>query len=504
MKDCPHMKLRILTISALFFTAPLLARHINYSSQTYMFPRPLYHNIAAIWGVWDDVVNDKAERPCGSAFQAMAIFQESVRSFCKPNGYFSINCKQTMIVAGDSAANTASRDIRAEWLGLSSTFSGTLSLHPQQYQAGALLSFNQNLGPLFRWDFLKSWWLDFTIPIFKVRNRIATPNSSPEVLNALNGSTSSYNIAFAKIINCNQDKTGVGTIEIKLGGTFLDRDGFLMDYYTGVGLPAESKPCPNFLFAPSLGNNEHLVVINGGHLKIPIFCCEDFGVRLFFEAENRYYIHNYQFRTFDLNNCVQQSVTPATPVCEAFSRYGRPFSRYLPVRQNGQLATIPAANVLTFCVRVDPRSFVTLATGFEFASDRFVCEIAYLLWGHDQEQIGYHDDFAKTCCAKTPPAYLLYGIADTTAASTKTASLSTISTLATADATFTPIQTTDIDRRSAGAGGALVQGLHVGFYGRNLMRNHNAFVGIGAFIEVPDNNAAFENWGIWGKIGMDF
>ncbi len=485
------MKHRILALSGvcLFFTLMHAERcsfrENNYTSQTWMFTHPLYQNIAAISGVWDEVIANKKEAPCRGALQALVIAQESVDGFNCTRGYFSIDCKQVMLVTGDDSPLVLDRDIRSEWLGITDpTFEGKLTLKPEQKQYGALLSYNQDLGAFFSWDLIQDWWVDITIPIFQTKNRLNTCGSSEEVVQSFTNPAYSLGnkLAFARISNLTTKETGIGVIQLRLGGTFLNHDGFFLDYYSGIGIPAEGKPCPNFLFPATLGNNQHLVIIAGGHFKMPIICWRDTcNLRFFLEIENSYYAAGHQKRTFDLLH--------------------KQYSRYLPVRRERDTATIPAANVLTFDVHVNSGSYVDLCTGLEFSGERVVFEIGYKLWSHSRDRISPECD----CCPKRERAYTHYGIADTSNPnSTATASESTIAFAAPADPVFVPIRLMDIDFCSGEAGGSSVQGFHAGLYYRPGYQENGFFAGIGGFFETPNNNAALQNWGAWCKLGTDF
>lgn len=485
------MKFRILAVVALFCCMTLLRAHtVNHTSKTFMFPRPLYHTIAPIAGMWDEIVAHKKYKPCRAAIQVVGLYQRSIDDFECTRGYFSIDCKSKLLVTGDMAPNVIDRDIRAEWLGITDpTFSGVLTLQPTQRQAGVIVSFNQDIGRWLQCSLLEDWWIDLTLPIFQVKNRLNTTGSSPTVVQSFTATSSSLGnkLAFARITNCVQEKSGIGVIELRLGGTFLDHDGFFLDYYAGVGLPAEARPSPTYLFPATLGNHTQLVVIAGGHFKMPLIdFTETCNLRAILAIENRYYVHNHQLRTFDLVD--------------------KPWSRYLPVRREGETATIPAANILTRCVRVDAGSFVNFATGLEFSGPRFAFEVAYQLWGHSDEHIGHPATVSRRpyeCCEPRDPLFTKYGIAGTAPGSS--ASESTIAKLAADDATFVHIREMDINYCSGEAGGSDVQGIHLGFYYRELCRcERSLFMGIGGFVEWPNNNAALNNWGVWGKIGTDF
>lgn len=478
-------KYRILALSSMCLLFSGIEAHRNYTSQTYMFTHPLYQNIAAISGVWDEIVANAENASCKSALQALVIGQDSVDSFDCTRGYFSIDCKHTMLVTGDDSPRVLDRDIRSEWLGITDpTFEGTLTLQPEQRQVGAILSYNQTLGAWCSWDLIKDWWIDITIPIFQVKNRLNTCGSTDEVVQSFTNPAYylGNKLKFARISNLETQETGIGVIQLRLGGTFLNHDGFFLDYYGGLGIPAEGKPCPKFLFPATLGNDEHLVIIAGGHFKMPITCWRDTcNLRMFLDIENSYYVASHQERTFDLLH--------------------KQYSRYLPVRREDDPATIPAANVLTLDVHINSGSYVDLCTGVEFSGEHIVFEAGYKLWAHSNDEIRPRCD----CCIKREPIFTQYGIADTSSpSSTATASESTISKLAEPDPTFVHLRIMDIDFCSGAAGASVVQGFHTALYYRPGYQGTGFFAGVGGFFETPNNNAALQNWGAWCKLGMSF
>lgn len=479
------MKHRIFAMSVMCLSCSLMHANRNYTSQTFMFTHPLYQNYAALSGVWDELVANKENAACGSALQAIVIAQDSVDDFNCTRGYFGINCQRTMLVAGDESPLKLDRDIRSEWLGITDpTFEGTLTLQPEQRQAGVLLYYNQNLGTFFDWDLIKDWWVEMVLPLFQTRNRLNTCGSTETVVQAFTNPEFflGNKLDFARISNLTTEEFGVGVIQFRLGGTFLNHDGFFLDYYGGVGIPAEGKPCPEFLFPATLGNDEHLTIIAGGHFKMPITCWRDTcNLRLFLNIENTYYVASHQERTFDLLH--------------------KQYSRYLPVRREDDTAIIPAANVLTLDVHINSGSYLDLCTGLEFAGEHVLFEIGYKLWSHSNERIRPRCD----CCVRREPIFSHYGIADTSDPdSTATASKSTISKLAEPDAEFVPIRLMDIDFCSGAAAGSQVQGFHAGLFYRPGYQGNGFFAGVGGFFETPNNNAALQNWGAWCKLGMSF
>lgn len=471
-------------ILLIMFTPLLNKAGTNRTSQTFMFTHPVHHTIATTSGAYDKTITHKTGKHC-TVIQAIPFYQES-RDFRKKNSeknlnkncrksYFLLNCKEVASVKGDNASNSFNRDIRAEWLGLSDTFDGTLSLYPEQRSTGVIITANQDLKAWIDLKLLENWWIDISIPLVNSKARLLTEGSSPEVIDALNRNTLNY----ARVINCEDEKTGIPEIKLLLGGTYLNENGFLLTYYTGLVIPTEGRPKPTYLFPATLGNNAHFNIIGGINCNLPLtnssnLCQSNF----FFTIENHHYLPNHQWRTVDLKE--------------------KQYSRYLPVRKENDSRTVPAANVLTRHVKVSPHSFVDMSTGLEFSSCGFTCEIGYDLWGHGDEQIELRDD----CCdTKVTLPYEQYGLAGS---GTNSASKSSIETQADDDTDFTTIKKEDLDLYSASGRGAIVHGMHAAFYYNDFCMDHSLIVGLGASYKSPNSNTALKTWGIWGKIGYEF
>jgi hypothetical protein len=476
MKKCMLSRLLI----ALFLTTSCAMATQDRTSQTFMFTRPLYQNISVTNGIWDDITVGKRGDNCFAA-QFNAVYQHSIKDWCPAKKYFLLNCKPVVTVIGDNAPlagypkKIVNRDIRAEWLNLDDTFEGKLTISPEQRQAGGIIELNTDLYPLIDWDFFKSWWVGISIPIFNVRNKLNTTGSSPEVLAALKRN----DLEFARLIECEDSKTGIGEIAFKLGGTFLNHDGFLLSYFTGLGIPGERSPQPTRLFPATLGNHGHATLFAGIAFRLPLLeYSEACNLRFFFDIENRYYIDNHQCRTFDLKN--------------------KQWSRYMPVRLEGIEQTIPAANVLTQRVEVKPHSFTDLSTGLEFSSYGWYFAGGYNLWTHATEQLKFSD----LKCDKIQRSFTRYGLAGIT--NTTSASESTIAVQAANDTDFVTINETDIDLNSGAGRGATVNRIHGVFSYYDECAEGGMFGTLGAFYEFPSGNTALKNWGVWAKIGTEF
>lgn len=458
------------------------------TSQTFMFTRPIYHNLAAQAQHWNKAVATKSHDGL-SAAQVIGLYQHS-RDSDRIKRYFLLDCKKQLLIAGDNSTNTTKRDVRAEWLGLPSDFSGLLTIAPEQRQIGFWLEFNQDLKNYISWKILDTWWFDIAIPIVIMKNNLRLSQS-----NIQNPGTSAHQPHdiiqafnqpawdFAKMDNCSRSKAGVAEIKFSLGGTYLDDNDFLLAYYGFISIPTSNKQKPHHIFSAYIGPNGHVDVGAGFNLELPLHDpCSACKAWLFLNIEDHYYLHNHQLRTFDLRD----------HECNELQ-----WSRYMLLRKPGETETVPAMNITTQRVKVRPYNIVDLSTGFKFAHAGLECELGYDLWAKHSERICP----VRPCCEGSHFPIEKYGIAGTGISS---AQASTIAMLADNDPVFIHLKESDINFRSGASRGGFTNRLHAAACFTRVGECHDLFAGAGIFYERPHTNNALENWGFWLKIGDEF
>lgn len=460
----------------------------NHAAQSFMFTRPVMHNLAMQQAIWHNHIYNKEGNLLASV-QVVPFFQKTICDTDHVNRaatYFLPDCKSSIFIAGDQVVLTSTRDIRAEWLALPANFSGKLSLDPQQQQYGACIEYHQDIRKFLDKKFFKHFWLSIAIPFVVVKNDINIQQS--DILNP--GTTTPTNIleAFNRAswkfsrINGGFKKSGLAEIRLKIGSALYAKNDFEVNLYQQLSIPTSSKQNATYMFSPYLGNNKHVGVGTGVNFQIPITRRDADAPMLFFlNIEHLYLFSNKQFRTFDL-------------MSKALSRF-----LLLNSRDSTQV-NVPGVNVLTRRVKVKPDSFVDLSTGFRWKGDWFESELGYNLWAHGNERIR----LLKTVCKDCKEEVVLedFGIAGTAAGTS--ASGSTITTRAANDAAFVNIRDTDLDLTSAGAREAITHRIHGALGVSHRGERIDGFFNLGAFYEHPQNNAALRQWGAWGKIGISF
>ena len=456
------------------------------TSQTFMFTRPIFHSLFAQQQVWNDIINKEI---CSgdSTSQALYMYQKS-KPYNKNGAYFLLDCKPCIKVLGDAELLSGvpaynQRDVRAEWLDLSSDFNGELSLCPKQEEQALFLEYNYNLGDVFGLDFFKSWWFDFFIPFVSVKNNI-NPRGKEELIDSLN----KPEWCGARITPKDLSKFGVPEIRLNLGTTLLNQDGFLCATYTGIAIPTVNKYPSTYLFSPLLGVNGHIAFISGLTMELPLYSnYRNSDIRILFNAKNDWYLAHNQTRTFDLWN--------------------KPWSRYLQYRKQGEAETISGVNLFTRTVEVHPNNMFEIAAALRGKIHGFYVELGYSLWGHGDERIEYPE---KKCDNRL---YDLekYGIAGSTVLDAEnnpvylSASASTISTrIDDPQDLFVSIKARDIFLCSANGRGGVVNKGEVSLAYACQNDSLLGSFGIGAYFEAPVGNTLLKNHGYWAKALFNF
>lgn len=447
-----------------------------------MFPRPLTQNLSMTNAFTHSLIDTKVGKNRAVAWLTGA-YQQSVHME-GISQYFLFPGLSQLQVAGDGVPSlTYSRDIRAEFIGLPTTFQGSFTVNPQQRQAGVFIDFNQDVGAWFNHDLTEGTWVNVTFPIIYVENNLQLSEFN------VNGTTAAYPATIAQAfsnptylfakIRGKHTTTELADLTIRLGRTFLDNKHNVAVTYTTLVFPSESKQNPAYMFSPVAGTNGHFGY--GGGTRIQIRLNQDptnFAFALFMDLDAVFYARNTQLRTYDLNN--------------------KPYSRYLPLIKPGagpdQL--IPGTNVLTLKTQVHPFTFADFSGGVRFISRHAELELSYGIWGRGPEQMNLR--------CKFPLMYGIAGVPDPVTNIVGTASQSTISYLAPNDAEFVFIKEGDLDLDSGSSRSAFNHKFQVSFGCKFNNRYAELFVDAGTWVDIPMKNSALNTIGAFFKTGASF
>ena len=455
-------------------------------NRSFMFTRPVYHNIGAQKPLWQEFVFKCCQT---AAAQIVPIFQRSfgTRNMAK---YFLFDNQLHLLVKGDDVIsnNPSSRDVRAEWLGLPSNFTGSFSVHPRQQQFGLWIEALMPLRTLFDNEFFDCFWLGMAVPYQIIENNInasETPpiNPSPTFPHNIVEALSNPAYLFGKF-GPKKKLASFAEIDFKFGTNLLNRDYFQIGLYSMFVMPLQKGVKQEFVFNPFIGNNRHFGYGTGVTFKLPLLCDTECQLFSFFAyLENIYFFRNTQRRTLDLID--------------------KPWSRYLLLNSKEGAVNVPAVNIFTRRVRTRPYNMLDLLTGFDWEVGNVQVEIAYGLWARGREQLELEDCF--------PSDFGIAGVGfEPNSSIPRTASFSTISEQAPndidilGDPRFVRIRVEDLDLNSGAAQGALDHRAH---FSVGYIYSEEAFeclLGIGGFVELSQYISSISNWGIWGKVGISF
>ncbi len=466
-------------IFALCVSATVYAEiQIESTSQTYLFIAPIFTTLPARINSWQDSWFDLGKN---TAFQVNTQYRRSHDS-SKMKRHFLMANRDALTIRGSANTSTSPvTDVRADWLGLPTTFQGTFTVKPEHEQFCMSVSARQSFT-IKDVSFLERMWGFVELPLVWTRNDLnfaqeAVTNAGATTATVYDIETAFNNPAwnYQKIKTTRDSKINLGEVRIGFGKTFISDGRAHLISYSAISIPTTKKQNNEYIFSPHVGLNGHFAMITGVSIQLPITRKADTNTTsLYLDFENTYMIRNSQYRTFDLKD--------------------KEWSRFLLFREKDQVTntTVPGVNVLTQKARISPYSLVNVAAGLRFYVGAGEGEIGFGVHGHNQERIRLNNTWQE-----------IYGIAGST--TNTSASASTIKTLGADDAAFTPVKETDIDLNSAASPATLVYRGHVAFGMHGRDESANALSSIGMFIEIPSNKTkAFSQWGLWAKLGAAF
>lgn len=498
---------RLVVFSFLCVCAPLSAdttpspREVY--SRSYMFTQPIFahHNIEQAG--WHNIEYNKHGQ-IRAGLQVIGLYQQSTCDDANQR-YFLLPHKNQLLVAGDMV-NTGSecRDIRAEWLGLPSDFSGRMNINPEQKQYGIILDFNQDLGKYFNCSLFENWFLEIQMPIVHATNHMnlhqfdvhkGTPSLNPlaptDIIEAFDQQAWCYSK-----IPCKRTTLELAAIFLRLGSKYTSEpNGNQLIYYSGLVIPGRRAITGQYLFDAMAGYNGH-VGLNGG-IQLNILLNRDierFHWCLFANLDDTFLIRNHSKRTFGLLNNTPGSIDIRNS--KYLSRYMQ-FNTQCPAEQN-----VPGVNLLTYRVMCKPFNMIDMAAGFRLTvCDAWEAELGYSIWGHGKERLVF-DREREFPYNPSDASSFRFGIAGSTIG--KTASTSTIAQQGPDDEEFTPIRLCDLDLESAATGGVLNNQAFGALSYQYFGDNTDCIVSAGWIVTRPQKNSALSTWTAWAKIGGTF
>ncbi len=479
----------------LMLSTTLIADPQEVFGRSFMFTRPVYAHLATQQALFHEIVYNK-KGPTFGAIQVSGMYQQS-RSISKTARYFLINGKNELLVSGNKNTEDLNiRDVRAEWLGLSNTFRGKLSMKPQQRQVNAYFEYNQDLKRLAEdVTFFKNTWLSIAVPISIVENDLRLSQSDVRPSDTLpRDIIEAFKQPAWKFSRIDGKRTefNVAEIKVSMGRSYISENNFQVAYWSSLIIPVATHQNPKFLFDPVVGNDRHVGIGGAVSFQFPLNRdTTEYALRYFINLEGIFLIKNKQRRTFDLQEL------------EGFTFKVKPWSRFLLFNKKNGPPDLnePGVNVLTLDALVRSFGVADFSTGWRYKNDWIEFEIGYNIWGHSDEKVELRRPFKTDfgIAGKSEPN-------DTVA---KSASQSTIDQQADNDKkndkdVFVTIKEGDINLKSAAAGSAINHKIHFALGATHNSAKADGFFGAGVFVDIPQKNGSLRVWGAWAKLGASF
>lgn len=271
-----------------------------------------------------------------------------------------------------------------------------------------------------------------------------------------------------------RSKFGIADIDIALGYKYShckDHHAFLS---AGFTIPTGNKPKSEYLFEPIYGNGHHF----------GIFATVDAGMNLW-EGPQGWLRVNGGINFKYLFEGTEKRMLGLKDI---------PFGHYFLGGRLGHKnePLFPLANILCRDFRVKPGHQLDALVDFSFQNKCIVIDVGYNLYWKDQESLW----------EKEPICLGTYGIALPTY-STSSDLIFGIDTKTTLNDAI--ITHDDLDFDAAKTPDQITHKIFAAVGYKYMINQHcPATVSLGGSYEFSQTNAAFEQWGIWGKVGFTF
>ncbi|NRB21357.1 hypothetical protein HRU45_01285 [Candidatus Dependentiae bacterium] len=395
--------------------------------------------------------------------------------------YFLSSSLSSVAVKQDGTGNVGS-----QWIGLTGTdeisFSSQLCMRPTRSVGGLHSLLYINLDPL-----CYNLWASVSFVFARVQQSLNLQESNLVIEGTGNfkTATEAFNNSdwnFAKL-NCeSMHKSGVDDVQLKLGYNWYWDDENHFGLYTLATIPTGKKENIEYLFEPIIGSR---------HASFGVGLFADFGgwinddhfLNWMTTCDYRYVFSAKEMRTFNLCNNGQ-------------------WSRYLQIVAAGNSTEpFPGVNCLTKEVSVCPNSQFQLWSAIHYEFCNWGIEVGYNYWWRNHETI--HDIACQNNIA-------IFDITANPIENAVSASQATICQAATgpnkvpSDTVFTPITAQNFNLDSAAHPRASTHTVYGALCYTGEVDNCPGTIGVGGSYEFARDSAAFEQWGIWLKLGIGF
>lgn len=468
-------------------------------TSTYFSPRPLTTNLTYLNNL--SFYNRYHEARCSFLTWDSTVFYQKSRRPRIGEGFLGTN----NLIVGEQGTDI---DFNSINLGLGNTTSGenflsTVSLCPRREVIGwqAHLYFNLDC-------FCIGLWADIAFTVAQAKHRLrfnevnTTPGNIPDepttvgqafdqlnVFACRNGNSSLTTTTGSN--NCNTDcrrdckHTGVDDVLLRIGYdyNYCDNDHVGV-YFLGIAPTGKHQDNTRW-FQPQVGS-KHGAVGVGFEGDYTIWSCENQDLVVQTELLYQYRLRHHECRVFDYCN--------------------GPLSRFLLVANADNVDNpVSGYDALKTRVRVEGRSQLNWWLNLHYQWCNWGAEISYELWFRDREKISNACfDFGNT------------GIFDMTHCGTSadpltshsTATIASLVNTGTADTSFVPLQSSDVNLRSGAAQRVLTNSVTGNVSYNGVWCDCYAwYVGLGGGAEFASRRYrrnALETWTVYGKWGISW
>lgn len=367
-------------------------------------------------------------------------------------------------------------------------FSSTISLCPKREVFAWLPQFRFNLDCV-----CTGLWADVAFAVVHARHRLNFRENLASAGTIVDDETGEVRTSVADVFNANNvfannkcRHTGVDNVDVRLGYDWNYCGNDHVGLYL-IGTIPTGKRFDNARWFQPLVGTRHGALGIGLEGDYTFWNDESNNSDLVLMSDFKYQFHfrRSENRVFDLNN--------------------GPLSRFLLVADEATPFEPEApgtlAQLLTSCVKVEPRHQIEWWLGLHYQWCNWGIEGSYNLWWRDRERICSRNfDFND------------FGIFDKTRCGGLTSdSGATIDQgfgQGTADAEFVALTAADVNLRSGAAQRALTHKVSLALSYTNVLSDcYPWYVGIGGgyeFASKKDRRHAFENWDVYGKATISF
>ena len=473
------------------------------TNKTTLLPRSHGVNLAMEYTTWNELLQMKDDDRFGAHFQATVFYQDSTDDD-DLGKYFGVRGKNYFQIASTGVAlanrDVESRHILHDNVPAGAPFFAHVKLEPEQTAWGVRIDYYQDLEKL-----LKGLYLKVALPIVNVDNdvnfRVITgtdgaPATAANLRTFFNGTLAEAGIAtgdgqlrltHAKFTGSHSE-TSVADIDVVLGYKFLDKEKYHMSINLGLTIPVGTDPDGVYVFEPVVGNGDHWAFGAGLDFGAKLWEDGDQNIKFTTALNYRYLFEGTENRTLGIKNGSEVAIgNTAAGATLPWGQYYLLGDR--AIAWNTQMF-MPAANVLTRGVDVEPGSQLDWILAFAYNNGGFSIDLGYNLFWKEHEDVDLKGwDENKWCVANVGQD----GNAGVAPANPG------------ANGNLFNLTRANIDVAVAETPSYLTHKIYGGLGYIFKEWKYPLMLGMGAHYEFAgDNDQEVENWGLWGKIGVAF